>query len=64
MKRNTTYRKMQGRDLFFEEDKTRDAMHGMGNPLDRVREMTCWVYNVFRFIQIRRYHSDRLVNIA
>lgn len=39
MKRKTTYRKMQSRDLFFEEDKTRDAMHGMGNPLEQVQEM-------------------------
>lgn len=39
MKSKTTYRRMQSRDLFFEEDKTRDAMHGMGNPLDRVQEM-------------------------
>ena len=39
MRRRTTYRKMQSRDLFFEEDKTRDAMHDMGNPLERVREM-------------------------
>lgn len=39
MKRKTTYRTMQSRDLFFEEDKTRDAMHGMGNPLEQVQEM-------------------------
>lgn len=30
---------MQSRDLFFEEDKTRDAMHIMGNPLDRIQEV-------------------------
>ena len=39
MKRKTTYRTIQSRDLFFEEDKTRDAMHGMGNPLEQVQEM-------------------------
>ncbi len=30
MKRKTTYSKMQSRDLFFEEDKTRDAVKAVG----------------------------------
>ena len=39
MRRKTIYRKMESRDLFFEEDKTCDAMNCLGNPLERVREM-------------------------
>ena len=118
MKRKTTYRKMQSRDLFFEEDKTRDAVKAVGmtpvvcekgyrnRPLtdehkannrrkSKVRcrvehvfgfmegamgglevrsiglerakanvALTSLVYNVCRFIQIRRYHSDWLVQEA
>lgn len=39
MKRKITYRKMQSRDLFFEEDKTLNAMQTMGNPLDQVSKL-------------------------